>query len=65
MTKKTDGIVIDGKGILEKRSGRKKRKKVSLYLSEPLFEKFKRACSEASASEVMEDLIEAFLESLK
>ncbi len=64
MAKKAE-VTIDGKSILEKRSGRKKRKKVSLYLSEPLYEQFKRACSDASASEVMEDLIEKFLESLK
>ena len=57
---------IDGKKIIERiKKSSDDRKKVSLYLSETLFESFKRACSEVSASRVMEELMKDFVESVK
>lgn len=58
---------IDGKALLKKLAESKSdRKKVSLYLSESLYEKFKSSCGEdASASEMMEELMRLFIESVK
>jgi len=57
---------IDGKRILARhlKADRDPRTKVSLYLSQALYQRFRKACGRAS-SKVMEDLMEAFLDSLK
>jgi hypothetical protein len=57
---------IDGKAILDKLANQvTDRKKVSLYLSESLYEDFKKKCGKGLASQVMEELMKQFLESLK
>jgi len=40
------------------------RKKVSLFLSDKLYERFKKGCKPVSASQVMERLMEDFLKAL-
>lgn len=58
---------IDGKSILKRLEASKKRerKKVSLYLSEDLHERFMKACGDIPMSKVMEELMKGFIESLK
>ena len=58
---------LDAKLVLDKVRSEKQsdRKKVSLFLSESLYEDFKKACKPAPASPVMEELMRHFLESLK
>lgn len=60
---------IDGKEILERLAKAKKddRKKVSLYLSEGLYEEFKKQCERGGvpASQAMEELMRVFCESLR
>lgn len=53
------------RAIIERNTTEDDRAKVSLYLSKSLYERFKKACGKASASKVMEDLLEEFLENLK
>lgn len=58
---------VNGKKILEEIEKEKHdRKKVSLYLSGALYEKFVKECDKkgASASKVMEKLMEQFLKSI-
>lgn len=59
---------VDGKALVQKLINEKgDRKKVSLYLSEGLYEDFKKQCdkSDVAASAVMEELMRGFIESLK
>ena len=58
---------IDGKGILAKLSVGKKsdREKTSLYLSKSVYEAFKKACGDVPTSQVLEELMQQFLSSLK
>jgi len=60
-------VEIDGKAILEEiLAGTKSdRMKTSLYLSSKVFEDFKKKCGQASASQVIEKLMEAFNASLE
>jgi hypothetical protein len=55
---------MDTKKILESIRSESDRKKVSLYLSESLFEKFKDSCGGVSASRVLEALMKDFIEKL-
>lgn len=57
----------DGKSILQKLAANQKtdREKVSLYLSKSLYEEFKKKCGEVPASQVMEELMRQFVDSLK
>lgn len=54
-------MVVDIDKIMEKVSPRTDRSKVSLYLSKKLFAAFKKKCGHASASKVMEELMEAYV----
>jgi hypothetical protein len=58
---------IDGKEILEKLSvGRKNdREKTSMYLSKAIYEAFKKACGDVPTSQVVEELMQQFVDSLK
>lgn len=56
-----DKIVVDVDRIMEKVSPRTDRSKVSLYLSKKLFTAFKKKCGHASASKVMEELMDAYV----
>lgn len=54
-------MVVDIGKIMEKVSPRTDRAKVSLYLSKKLFSAFKKKCGHASASKVMEELMEVYV----
>lgn len=55
---------IDAKAIKDKiRSRESDRKKLSFYLSGSLYEEFKNACDDLPASQVLEELMRAFIES--
>ncbi len=58
---------IDGKDILERLSVGKKgdREKTSLYLSKALYEAFRKACGDIPASQVLEELMQQFVDSVK
>lgn len=56
-------IKINAKEILDKLELNNDREKVSLYLSKSLYEKFKKTCGKAPASRVMEELMQAFINS--
>jgi hypothetical protein len=56
---------LNSKEILMRIENDGDRKKVSLYLSGSLYEKFKKACGKAPASRVMEELMKEFIENLK
>lgn len=61
------GTDVNGKKILKELEKEKNdRKKVSLYLSGALYKRFVDSCddNDASASKVMEKLMEQFLESI-
>lgn len=58
-------IKIDGKSILRKHERNKGGKKVSFYLSKTVYEEFKKSCGTAPQSRILEDLMSAFIESLK
>jgi len=59
-------IKIDAKAIKEKvRSRESDRKKLSFYLSGNLYEQFKIACDDLPASQVLEELMRAFIEAGK
>ena len=63
MTKTTK---IDAKAIKDKlRAKESDRKKLSFYLSGSLYEQFKRACDDLPASQVLEELMRAFVDSGK
>ena len=56
---------VDGKRILDKlREDKGDRTKVSLYLSKTLYADFKRSCKDIPASQVMEELMRTFIESI-
>ena len=59
-------MAIDGRNILRRLSISKKsdRERVSLYLSHGLYKEFKKNCDEISPSQVMEELMREFLNSL-
>jgi len=57
---------IEGKKILDKLAKEKSdRKKVTLYLSEELFEDFKESCGDIAASAVVEEMMRQFVQSVK
>ena len=59
-------IKVDAKAIKENvRSKESDRKKLSFYLSGSLYEQFKIACDELPASQVLEELMRAFISSGK
>lgn len=57
--------LINAKKILaELKKGESDRKRVTLFLSESLYSQFRKACAGISASQVFEQLMKSFLESL-
>jgi predicted Zn-dependent protease with MMP-like domain len=58
-------VRIDPQEILEKLSLEEDRKKISLYLSRTVYERFKSACGSAPASRVMEELMKEFIVGVK
>lgn len=56
---------VNGKTILKRLREADDRAKVSLYLSKKVFNDFKEACSDVSASKVMEELMTEFIISCK
>jgi hypothetical protein len=51
--------------ILDKlRGGESDKKRVTIYVSESTFEKFKEACGDVPASVVLEELMELFVRGL-
>lgn len=60
-------FMSSGKALIKRLAKEKDRKKVSLYLSEGLYEDFKRQCKKngLAASAVMEELMREFLSSVK
>ncbi len=56
---------INGKEILERLAALKKndREQVTLYLSKSLYSAFKERCDDIPASQVLEELLKAFIES--
>ncbi len=56
---------INGKEILDRLAVANKndREQVTLYLSKSLYKKFKEACGEIPASQVLEELLKVFIES--
>ena len=58
---------VNGNEILRRLSQGKKddRTKVSLYLSKSLYEQFRKACGDVPASQVMEELMRLFNESVR
>lgn len=55
---------ISAKKILERLEPDQERGAVSLYLSQPLYKRFKKACGKVSPSKVMEELMKGFVESI-
>jgi hypothetical protein len=55
------GKKVDRKKILEKARRKEDKKKVTLYLSESLYEEFKEACDGIPASRVIEELLKDFV----
>ena len=64
MSKKELNLKINGKAILNKLDGYKDREKTSLYLSKVLMKRFKTALGDRSASQAIELLMDAFLETV-
>jgi len=57
---------IDGQAILKALEGKKKdRGRVTLYLSKSLYQTFQKHCGDVAASEVVEELMRAFIEGTK
>ena len=57
---------VDGKQLLKKlKSDKSDRGKVNMYLSKGLYEDFKKCCGDVPASQVMEELMRQFIESVK
>jgi len=57
---------VDGKDILKRLAAAKdKRKKVSFYLTGDVYERFKKSCGKTPASQVMEELMRLFTESVR
>ena len=54
-------MVVDLDRIMEKVSPRTDRTKASLYLSKKLLSAFKKKCGNASASKVMEELMDIYV----
>lgn len=59
-------IKVDAKAIKEKvRAKESDRKKLSFYLSENLYDEFRAACDDLPASQVIAELMRAFVDSSK
>jgi hypothetical protein len=56
---------IDGKQILKDLEKKGERAKVSFYLSKDLYDEFKEACGNVAASQVLQRLMEQFVESVR
>jgi DNA-binding MarR family transcriptional regulator len=56
---------MDAKKTIEKLRGEADRKRISLYLSESIYEEFRQSCGEVSPSKVIEELMKEFVEDLK
>ena len=57
---------MDAKKTIEKLKGEADRARMSLYLSQTIFNEFKTLCGEISPSRVMEELMKEFIkDSLK
>jgi hypothetical protein len=55
--------MINAKKTIKKLKGEVDRKRMSLYLSESIFTKFKAACENIPPSRVMEELMKEFIKS--
>ena len=64
MSKKELNLKINGKSILDKLDGYNDRDKTSLYISKGLLKRFKTALGDRSASQAIELLMDAFLETV-
>lgn len=56
---------MNAKKTIEKLRGEADRARMSLYLSQTIFQEFKRACGDVSPSRVMEELMKEFVEDFK
>jgi hypothetical protein len=57
---------IESKALIKRLEDQKHdRKKITLFLSGALFEKFKKSCGDFSASQVMEELMREFIAGAK
>jgi hypothetical protein len=56
---------MDAKKTIEKLRGEADRKRISLYLSESIYEEFRQSCGEVSPSKVIEELMREFVDNLK
>lgn len=57
-------MTIDSKKILQNLSRKTDRERVSLYLSRSIYDEFKSNCGEISASQVIEELMKTFSDSI-
>lgn len=55
--------MINAKKTIQKLKGETDRTRMSLYLSQSIFSKFKEACEEIPPSRVIEELMKEFIES--
>lgn len=60
-------MTIDGNEILQRlaKANKKDREQVTLYLSKSLYKEFKEHCGDIPASQVLEELLKAFIDSTK
>jgi hypothetical protein len=59
-------VKINGKAIQKRlRAQKHDRAKTSIYVSQSLFKRFSRVCGEFSPSEVVEELLNAYIETAK
>jgi hypothetical protein len=56
---------MDAKKTIEKLRGESDRMRMSLYISQSIYEDFRKACGEVSPSRVMEELMREFVADLK
>ena len=56
---------MDARKTIEKLKGESDRKTMSIYLSESVFEDFKKACGDLAPSRVLEELMKEFVEDIK
>jgi hypothetical protein len=56
---------MDARKTIEKLKGEADRTRMSLYLSQSIFNEFKTACGEVAPSRVIEELMKEFVESAK
>lgn len=55
--------MVDAKKTIQKLKGETDRTRLSLYLSQSIYAKFKEACEDVPPSRVIEELMKDFIES--